>query len=418
MNPDGSGLTLILDRSGASADARAYRYQPSPTGGTLALLEIEDRNTLTTPELSLLELPEGRVTPITKLLPGDIDLDALERPEYEQALDRWAAVGMWNRMAWSPDGRWLAFNGAQDGPSSDLYLYSVANGSTTRLTDGPTESVSPVWSPDGQRIVHGAVERLYFDYSGSGYQYTSVWLVEADGSGVKLLFNSQIVGFEEVLGWLSNTTLLMDTNTPNENPFCGYHDLRTVDVESGDITPVMEAGYIARDFDPESRTVLFGVVEDPYCEADLQPGLYVLDVESGLPPLRFVEDEAYEVVWSPEAALFFVKTEHGALAADGLGQFIDLVVPEETVGLPLVAPGSRQLAWTGDELWIGTLSDEIDKPPRRIFSGHIWEARWSPDGEQLLFITGDGVYVAESPDFTPTLVIEMRGWDPVLVPSP
>ena len=55
----------------------------------------------------------------------------------------------------SPDGRKLAFCG---GPNGDIYVNELASGVPTRLTVDPdTEHDSPVWSPDGTRIIFGAV---------------------------------------------------------------------------------------------------------------------------------------------------------------------------------------------------------------------------------------------------------------------
>ena len=285
-----------------------------------------------------------------------------------------------------------------------------------RLTSGPTESVFPAWSPGDRWIVHGSVARLNSQMSGAGYDYTGVWSAAADGSAVDFLFESEIVGFENVLSWLSDSLALMDSETPNENPFCSYSDLRVIDPEGSERELLIGMRYAARAFDPESKTVLFSVAGESGCEGDLRPGLYVLDTGSGQAPVRFVEDVAWEIAWSAEAGLFFAETDTGVLAIDTDGQFIDLVTPEESFGLPAVAPQSRRLAWGGNELWIGTLQDNIDQPPRHLHSGRIWELDWSADGQDLLFITGDGLYIASEPDFTPHQVTDFRGFSPVWVP--
>jgi WD40 repeat protein len=411
LNPDGSGLTLVLDRSNSSPEAHAYHYAASPAGGLLALIEIEDRYAFSPPQLQLLSLPDGQITPITALHPAAPD--AAADPD---AYDRWVATGVLNTLAWSPDGNSLAFNGVIDGESGDLYTFSLTDGRLARLTSGPTESVFPTWSPDGRRIVHGSVVRLNTQMSGAGYDHTGVWSAAADGSAVDLLFESEIVGFENVLGWMGDSLLLMDSETPNENPFCSYSNLTQVGLENGQREPLVGGRYAARAFDPESQTVLFSVAGEPGCEGELRPGLYVLDVASGQPPTRFVEDVAWEIAWSAEAGLFFAGTDLGVLGIDTSGQFIDLVVPKESFGLPAVAPGSRRLAWSGNELWIGTLQDNMDQPPRLLHTGRIWEASWSADGQHLLYLTGDGVWIASEPDFTPLQVADLRGYSPIWVP--
>ena len=89
-----------------------------------------------------------------------------------------------------------------------------------------------------------------------------------------------------------------------------------------------------------------------------------------------------------------------------------------TFGLPHVAPGSRRLAWTGDELWIGTLQDNLDRQPLLIHRGYIWDASWSPDGQHLLFMAEQGFFVASEPDFAPVQIIGLTGSQPVWVMPP
>ena len=407
VNPNGSGLTHILDRSGEGSPLRVWSYNASPAGGILALVEVADGLTPNTPMLGLLSLPEGAFTPVTNLLPTDLDYGAIDPGQYEIAIDRWAAVS--GGGSWSPDGGRLAYSGAQDGPSSDLYVYSLEDDVSTRLTDGLTETVGPTWSPNGERIVHDAVKRLFFDASGIGYNYAGVWSAEADGSAVDLLFASEIIGgFENILGWLTDTRYLADTLVSEYGFSCWYRGLRTVDLESGEITPVLVGQYDIRAFDPVSKTLMFGVADDALCDQALAPGLYILDVDSGFSPLRSASAEPQRMAWSRTAELFFIRTELGVLAADRLGQFVDLVVPETASGFPIVAPGSRRLAWTGDELWMGELTNSIENPPERIYSQQVSEAGWSPDGEHLLFSTNEGLYVASEPDFEPIQVSKLR----------
>ena len=61
------------------------------------------------------------------------------------------AIMDYSNVAWQPgDGRLLAFTGAINGPTSDLYLYDTQSGEFTQLTDGPSQAIAPSWSPDGQ----------------------------------------------------------------------------------------------------------------------------------------------------------------------------------------------------------------------------------------------------------------------------
>src|SRR3990170_5053851 len=175
---------------------------------------------------------------------------------------------------WSKDGRRLAFVGATDGPSSDLYLYSSTTGQIARLTDGPTETVSPVWSPDERYILHGSATDLNFNASGEGYSMTGVWAARPDGSGAHLVYPLDYKGFETVLGWISDTVFLVDSR----EALMDYSHLRTVDIETGESKSVLDGTYAKRAFDPETQTLLF-----IRCDAAAGPAAYLLSLDEGTP---------------------------------------------------------------------------------------------------------------------------------------
>ena len=112
--------------------------------------------------LTLLHLPDGQLQPIGPLF----------SPEMQQAIaaagfDRndaieagIAIVENGDTLKWSPDGRYLAFIAAIDGPSSDVYSYDLQTGQINRLTDGPNQAANLSWSPDSKWIVHEEVEEF------------------------------------------------------------------------------------------------------------------------------------------------------------------------------------------------------------------------------------------------------------------
>src|SRR5262249_6283690 len=75
----------------------------------------------------------------------------------------------------APNGRRLAFSVTVAGANTDVWTYDAARDAPTRLTSNPGADRTPVWTPDGQRLV-------YSSSSGSGDALNLYWQ-RADSSG-------------------------------------------------------------------------------------------------------------------------------------------------------------------------------------------------------------------------------------------
>jgi Tol biopolymer transport system component len=75
----------------------------------------------------------------------------VDRPG-KPALIEFEDIPAFNNPSWSPDGKTILFTGQRNG-LSDLYIYNLETGRTTRLTDDYYSYVHAAWSPDGRRIV-------------------------------------------------------------------------------------------------------------------------------------------------------------------------------------------------------------------------------------------------------------------------
>ena len=97
----------------------------------------------------LLRFPDVSETQITFVYAGDIwvapkqggQAHRLSTPRGEEAFPRF-----------SPDGRWIAFNGNYDG-NGDVYVVPTSGGVPTRLTHHPMDDRVLGWYPDGEAIL-------------------------------------------------------------------------------------------------------------------------------------------------------------------------------------------------------------------------------------------------------------------------
>jgi Tol biopolymer transport system component len=89
---------------------------------------------------------------------------------------------LYAQSAFSPDGRYLALTAQRRGRDV-LYIFDVVTRKEVRRLDklGVESATSPSWSPDGRRLV----------FSGSKGGITDLYLVNADGTGLRQLTNDK-----------------------------------------------------------------------------------------------------------------------------------------------------------------------------------------------------------------------------------
>ena len=132
-----------------------------------------------------------------------------------------------SRGAWSPDGAFIAFNSDRTG-DMNIWLHSLADGSTRPLTRGPGGDYQPNWSPDGRLLAFfssrggrpgiwtvelssGRLRRLspeghievnpFHSPDGRSIAFHSdrdgrleVWVMDADGGGARQLTSVGVMG--------------------------------------------------------------------------------------------------------------------------------------------------------------------------------------------------------------------------------
>ena len=133
--------------------------------------------------------------------------------------------------AWSPDGARIAFVSQRDG-NYEIYAMSADGSNQTRLTNNSEFDLSPDWSPDGGKIVftrlgdivvmkadgsgqttitsRGALyapvwspdgTKIAFEDSSVGQMATAIFVMNADGSGARLLTDGQDFNFSYSPAW-------------------------------------------------------------------------------------------------------------------------------------------------------------------------------------------------------------------------
>ena len=157
----------------------------------------------------------------------------------------------------SPDGRMLAF--ARDGDYTDIWLLDTISGVTQRFTFDAANKYSPVWSPDGRRIVFG------WDPTGDLDLYEKP--VDGKGNGTLLLRSSE---HKHAQDWSPDGRYILYTS---DNPRTGL-DLSALplfgDGKSLEVAHLPFTEFIGR-FSPDGRMVAYQSNESGRQEIYVQP---------------------------------------------------------------------------------------------------------------------------------------------------
>ena len=161
LSPKGDKIILIAQVKTIASTADKHPDLPLASGRIVDDLMYKhwDEWTETAPHPFLCELKSS----IGKLEVVNC-IDLLEGTPYESPMKPFGGV---EQLAWSPDGKQIAYTCRKKygldyaiSTNSDIYLYDLATGTHTNLTEGNMGyDTNPIYSPDGQWIAWQSMER-------------------------------------------------------------------------------------------------------------------------------------------------------------------------------------------------------------------------------------------------------------------
>lgn len=388
-NPDGSFPTRVSSY-GIEGDLKSTI---SPGGDRMALVVQNDQGF----DLVLVSIPGGETQTIAHLLsitPADESSD----PASQKAIASYA-IRSGNNVAWQPgNGTLLAFIGAINGPTSDLYMFDTVTKTTTQLTSGPSQAISPYWSPDGQYILNFGVSWVppFGGAIGIPTQLDGAWAVRVSDGKIITLPKPNSIN-PHFVGWQDDSHYI----TYDTNDECSSINLRSVDIATGDTRLIMDYSFytfIAQS--PENGALLFSSAAG--CSTSLGEGVFLL--LPGQPtPIKLIDNRAWEIDWLPESKLFNAYPE-ALFSSDGNTRY-DPPVYDKSYH-PAVSKEGYQ-AWQVIENYQGRVMVKIPGGDwQTILNGIVNQIIWDPiEGKTVLMAMEDGsLYAASFPNLTPRLM--------------
>jgi hypothetical protein len=372
----------------------------APSGGRIAFITSSDPNQMRGLKLIIYDVARMKVENViaitsTKTEPGPNALPG------DPAVEAIRAITVAPGLAWSPNGRQLAFIGVIDGPSSDLYLYSVDTQKVTRLSDGPSQAFGPSWSPDGKYITQFGASSFG---TGAGFSMLGAWATRADNSGSIELYQPKSNG-EVGLGWANANTYLVYSF----NAMCGHHNLRAIEIQPLKVTTLFAGCFNDIDFDSTYGNVIFGITQGQTdicscASAKTDAGLYMISLNGTLKSLA--TGDISKVAWLKNASVIWGWLEgKGPTIFHLTGRAVSL-----PTGLParqpLITADGKSWVWiagTGSPsvgIWIGSESSAYQMSFLPVSS-----AVWDKANSILIFLSNNKLYAMSFPGYKLTALV-------------
>jgi Tol biopolymer transport system component len=329
--------------------------------------------------LKLLNFETGEIQVVTPLLSQDYPEnfanalneinDSSVRPE---SLQNAFLAGITQALAWSPDGRYLAFAGQVEGLSSDLYLYDMTTKNIQRLSDDHEELQSIRWSSDGKWILHEG------GFSTDIMVEKHISAVAVDDSSVRDLGNvwrSYWLNSHEILTYRSGIE---------------RYQLRLVNLDTGNSTEIWEGYFGGYEVDPTGTWVVLDAISSTIPPKDEKPGF----VHGSIQLIKLNSFETIQTIHTPDPLLYpldlFLRTNDGKVVGLPGTSGMILASPDQKYWAAVI---ERDIKIYDQDL---NLVTEVSSLFQNMNILDVpWspdDMQWSPDASALFLVYGTDIY--------------------------
>lgn len=428
LNADGSLQKYIqtpdlTSPSDISPDGKWVTYESGTTGSepydySLYLFNLKDGSSQFVARLLAPGFPEN-IEPIVKsTLQYDLSFNTREcadmdcrRNIIENEVTYSAGLS-----DWSPDGQMLAFAAQIDGPSLDIYIYSMQDKTIRRLTDD-LQNIGRVlaWSPDGKRLLYtNTIPGTYIDFDRETFH-----VIDLEGKELQLSHEILTSAYHSYIqGWIDDNLYVIQTKYLGDTP--QSHPLVVLNMENGEITEIwphtteaVDTGVVDTD---NKRVILsFHQPSEPIPNAP-GSGTYFISVSG---ESKKISSQVFDPIISSSQIIGIEKEAAYHILSDGSVERID------ATGSGWLASSSPDKKWflldqAYDDLHghssLSLYNNTYQKTRTWVLDGKLIDTTWRSDSLGIFLFTSDNIYYLDIPGGEPQLLdmeVPPCTWDPV-----
>jgi hypothetical protein len=389
LSPNGDWVSFYIGNAG-KIDSGQFDVNSGPFTLTLNLMSLADGSTQQIASLLSPDYPANFQTAAEQAIQASPDAYKDLTPEQLANFMAQAFLGGLYSSGWSNNGQYLVYAAETDGPTSDLYLFTLANGRTFRLTSELEQIRWLTWSSDNLRVLFGTANQ-----TSEGVPPDTFRVVRIDGGAPQ---NLGQLGYRS--GWA--TASIYSVYATNEAG--NLAGLTNVNILTRQATTIWAYSFLDFAFDLRDGTMaILGYSGEG---ADLQTGVYLQAADWKFVPLnasgvfpRGGEDHRFIATSLDQGVV--------GIAKDGT---LSTIRTQSAAAFFSISPNWNWMALfdagqSGNIVGI-ELYNEKDELVQQLGAINPNRIVWRFDSSGLFFRSGPELYYVAIPDGQPVLVDE------------